>query len=99
MYSVRHLMGKSLIVLGSRVAISQIVFRSSRQRCGKSLKVLEEVVGERLRGLARGKKRLDVVHYEIVGKTGEAMIVGVKSQTGEKKAVMVKRDVETGSKL
>ena len=59
--------------------------------------MLEEFVGEGLRGLARGKKRLDVVHYEIVGKTGEAMIVGVK-RTWEKKAVMVKRDVATGSR-
>lgn len=43
------------------------------------MKVLEEFVGEGLRGLARGKKRLDAVHYEIVGRTGEAMIVVVKS--------------------
>jgi hypothetical protein len=34
-------------------------------------------------GLQRGKKRLDVVHYEIVGKLGEAMIVGVKSDGGK----------------
>jgi hypothetical protein len=27
----------------------------------------------------RGKKRLDAVHYEIVGRTGEGMIVVVKS--------------------
>jgi hypothetical protein len=45
-------MGKSLIVLDSMVATSQIVSRSSHGTFAKSLKVLEEFVVEGLRGLA-----------------------------------------------